>query len=272
MRLRGTKLSAYGSAGKGLWTPRQIPTVLWFDAADSSTITLNGSTISQWSDKSGNNNHATQPTAAEQPTYNAAYTGPATPPTGTPIPAVVTSGAQKFITPLTLDTLPSFTIIMVAARSGNLAPGVNSALAGTAGPTSATPTKLQFTTSTSETVLQSAGRSQAQTPASAAVPFNTFAIPGMSWNGSTANAAMNGVETANSSAPFTAGFDNTPLLLLGSTNLTRGLVGATLEFVMTPTVATTSDRQKIEGYLAWKWGLQTSLPVSHPYYSSPPVV
>jgi hypothetical protein len=31
-----------------------------------------------------------------------------------------------------------------------------------------------------------------------------------------------------------------------------------------------SDRQKIEGYLAWKWGLQGSLPANHPYKSAPP--
>jgi len=32
-----------------------------------------------------------------------------------------------------------------------------------------------------------------------------------------------------------------------------------------------SNRQKIEGYLAWKWGLQANLPSSHPYYNSAPV-
>ena len=31
-----------------------------------------------------------------------------------------------------------------------------------------------------------------------------------------------------------------------------------------------TDRQKIEGYLAWKWGLQASLPVGHPYKSAAP--
>jgi hypothetical protein len=35
---------------------------------------------------------------------------------------------------------------------------------------------------------------------------------------------------------------------------------------------TTTQQQQIEGYLAWKWGLQTSLPVSHPYYSAAPVI
>lgn len=42
---------------------------LWLDANDSSTITLNGSTVSQWDDKSGNNYHVSQGTASNQPTY-----------------------------------------------------------------------------------------------------------------------------------------------------------------------------------------------------------
>ncbi|MFM5960147.1 MAG: hypothetical protein ACKOQ2_23825, partial [Dolichospermum sp.] len=53
--------------GKKLWTPAQISTALWLDAADASTIILNGSTVSQWRDKSGNGRNATQATAANQP-------------------------------------------------------------------------------------------------------------------------------------------------------------------------------------------------------------
>jgi hypothetical protein len=35
---------------------------------------------------------------------------------------------------------------------------------------------------------------------------------------------------------------------------------------------TIASRQQVEGYLAWKWGLQTSLPTGHPYkFSSPSV-
>ena len=37
------------------------------------------------------------------------------------------------------------------------------------------------------------------------------------------------------------------------------------EFLVYNTVLNTTQRQQIEGYLAWKWGLQTSLPASHPY-------
>ena len=31
------------------------------------------------------------------------------------------------------------------------------------------------------------------------------------------------------------------------------------------------DRQRIEGYLAWKWGLQSNLPAIHPFFSAPPM-
>lgn len=34
--------------------------------------------------------------------------------------------------------------------------------------------------------------------------------------------------------------------------------------------ATAANRQKTEGYLAWKWGLEADLPVGHPYKNAPP--
>jgi hypothetical protein len=43
---------------------------LWLDLSDISTMTLNGGDISQIDDKSGNNRHATQVTASEQPAYS----------------------------------------------------------------------------------------------------------------------------------------------------------------------------------------------------------
>jgi len=41
----------------------------WYDASDASTITLNGSSVSQWSDKSGNGRNLVQATALNQPEY-----------------------------------------------------------------------------------------------------------------------------------------------------------------------------------------------------------
>jgi hypothetical protein len=42
------------------------------------------------------------------------------------------------------------------------------------------------------------------------------------------------------------------------------------EIVLYNVVLSTTNIQKIEGYLAWKWGLQANLPSGHPYKSSAP--
>jgi len=56
----------------------------------------------------------------------------------------------------------------------------------------------------------------------------------------------------------------------GTQRLFQLLYGTVSEFLMFTVVLADSDRQKIEGYLAWKWGIQTSLSPSHPYYSVSP--
>lgn len=49
-------------------TPASIADLfLWYDAADTATITESGGNVSQWDDKSGNDNHLVQATAAAQP-------------------------------------------------------------------------------------------------------------------------------------------------------------------------------------------------------------
>lgn len=55
--------------GPKLWRPNELGSSLamWLDAEDTSTITLNGTTVSQWADKSGNGRNAAQPTAVNQP-------------------------------------------------------------------------------------------------------------------------------------------------------------------------------------------------------------
>lgn len=50
-----------------IWTPAAMTLFRWYDFSDASTITLNGSTISQINDKSGNAQNATQGVSANQP-------------------------------------------------------------------------------------------------------------------------------------------------------------------------------------------------------------
>jgi hypothetical protein len=58
--------------GATLWTPSQLTTALWLDAADAGTITTVSGAVSQWNDKSGNGRNAIQATAANRPALTSA--------------------------------------------------------------------------------------------------------------------------------------------------------------------------------------------------------
>lgn len=61
----------FGAMDSGVsWQPSDLSGLqLWLDASDASTITdAGGGAVSQWSDKSGNAHHFTQPVAGNRPT------------------------------------------------------------------------------------------------------------------------------------------------------------------------------------------------------------
>ena len=53
--------------------------------------------------------------------------------------------------------------------------------------------------------------------------------------------------------------------------LGRYMIGYVAEFLYYQNGVTNTNRQLLEGYLAWKWGFQTSLSAGHPYLSAAPV-
>lgn len=101
----------------------------------------------------------------------------------------------------------------------------------------------------------------------AVVEWQCPAIVGGSWGPVTPY--INGVQ--GGSIPSMSGFSFSQIgIILGTdSGTTFQFVGSMHEVI----VATTSNnRQRIEGYLAWKWGLQSSLPSGHPYFSIPPTI
>jgi hypothetical protein len=49
-----------------------------------------------------------------------------------------------------------------------------------------------------------------------------------------------------------------------------GMIGYIGEVITYSSVLSRYDRQSIEGYLAWKWGIQNDLALDHPYRTAPP--
>ena len=50
----------------------------------------------------------------------------------------------------------------------------------------------------------------------------------------------------------------------------RSFLGSIGEVIAYPTAVTDTERQKVEAYLAWKWGLQSNLPATNPWQLTPP--
>ena len=66
---------------------------------------------------------------------------------------------------------------------------------------------------------------------------------------------------------------NTPYVLGASLSSSSVFVSASFhvcEIIAYNRALGTTDRQMIEGYLAWKWGMTTQLPNGHPYQKFPP--
>jgi len=81
-------------------------------------------------------------------------------------------------------------------------------------------------------------------------------------NGGTGVSSNSNTGTPSAGAPTTT-------LRIGDANGTT-LAGEIAELLILQGTVTTGQREKLEGYLAHKWGLASLLPGGHPYKSSPP--
>ena len=234
-----------------LWTPAAISTSLWLDANDSSTITLNSGNVSAWNDKSGNNRHATQSTTSRQPLY-------------------VSNGLNNkgLIRPdgdgeyLGLDSALSVgAVFMVYAAASGYTTGDRFLLGDRIGLTR----YYHFHAGTSGSLLFDSTFAAAVINAPAAARVNGTAITPTSITKTTAHTIL-ALTALSSGGPwyFSA---------LGTDNYSadgRAWRGDYVEVIVLSSSATTTQTEIIEGYLAWKWNLVSSLPDNHPYKNAAP--
>lgn len=83
------------------------------------------------------------------------------------------------------------------------------------------------------------------------------------------NGTLQNVVSGSPAAGF-APYDASPNFSIGSARSSTTFTGQICELAAFNVYLNTSQRQSIEGYLAWKWGLEGSLPSGHPYASAAP--
>lgn len=252
---------------KPVWTPAQIPTALWLDASDNSTITLNGSNVSQWNDKSGNGYHVSQQAVAKQPPYG------------------VLANQQNNLNTISFDgindELRRNTEIIGNASSqkhiflagkwlSSAVEDIPIAIGGTAD--NHLKMRCFYRTTNSTTFGLEIFNGGVAEPSFNPINgnFNTFygrfPVP----NSNTYEIGYNGTivsKTGPFPQPIQAG-----VIVGGWQTVAPYFTAINVGEIIICDALTVSDRQKIEGYLAHKWGLTANLPAGHPYKTIPPYV
>ena len=230
----------------------------WFDGADplgTGTPPSSGATVSTWSDKSGSGYNTSS--VVGTPTY--------TPGTG-----IVFNGSSYYLLPN--NTIPfndtSYSIYVIATVA-NASAGYG--LVG-GGLTSTDQELLLF--ANSDTFLYNFwfGGNDLKNTLTFTVA-SKFLFGSLYQSAGNKTAFLNGT-AAGSKTPTAARSQPNTGNTIGTNVPTQvgnnKLVGSISEILIYNINHTQTQRQLTEGYLAWKWGIQTSLPTSHPYYSVGP--
>jgi hypothetical protein len=228
------------------FTPADITTSLWLDAQDSSTITHSSNAVSQWDDKSGNGNHATQSTASSQPTYSS---------------TVMAGGKPGLDFNVDYMSFPEID-------------GTDKTLFFVFEPDAAVQNYLLgHSTNNIQTKINTSNKVEyANNPqwypngfqSSTAISLASISIVGFVLD-STLTYSVNGTAQNDPTKTRNTSIENTKFDQIGKQrSFDPTLNGKIGEIVVMDSVSST-DREKMEGYLAHKWGLTSNLPSDHPY-------
>ena len=258
--------------GGYLWTPQIITTDLWLDASDASTITLNGSTVSQWSDKSGNNRHFTQATAASQPGYSTGALNN--------LPILTFDGVDDFldggnILPAT-DGITAFII----ARQNTIGTATSAPFFGRGSSVSVNGQWYIRGLLSSQPNFGSVAAASVSSTVSATrndVADTGWHLYGMRWSPVNGNLyafrdGFSGAAAGISGTPGDPALSCRIAARSGGAITFQNMNIAEVVVVLEPLALSSLTRFQIEAYLAWKYALQGNLPGNHPYKNLPPTI
>lgn len=245
-------------SGGGLWTPAEITTALWLDASDSATITEISGAVSQWNDKSPTGSVCSQSAPSSRPVVSAAALNG--------LNVITFDGSGDFLTSnasIGNSSGAELNIFVVGAQSS----GTNGVFLSNR-KASATEGWTLRNNSTTQMTYFHVGGSPSLTKTT---PTGAY-ICEVERDGLSVALGSNGDFDSPSSISSYSG--TSQALVLGAENggAASRLDGYIAEVVVSSGLLTLSDRQKVEGYLAWKWGLESELPALHPYKSAPPTL
>jgi hypothetical protein len=234
---------------------------LWLDAADPATVVLSGTNVTQWNDKSGNGRNAVnQNTAGIR--VNNVVNG---------LSVLRLAGVNNYL--ITYPSFPNsaytvFTIQYLSSSSGSYARLLQSENS----PAGAAPGLFIGVgpngTSVATFTGPGTGWNDIDANSPAITNLTTWRIVTTWVSGSTLTPYVDGSAQTNK-VGSTRAFSNLNIGSYPDTTPLQGWIGDVGEIVIYNSALSTQQRQQVEGYLAWKWGLTASLPTGHPYKTPP---
>ena len=246
----------------GLWTPDYLPLSLWLDASDEDTVELDGSgNVEFWRDKSGYGLDVSQATAGNRPAYGTLHAGKKTVNFDASNSEVLEGADPLSASTVTAVTARDYTVVSVG--SVRIGRGLDGFGAGWSIQLTASGTNVNC-------VYTSSG---ATGYARSTIAANKFGIRGIIGDqGSTLTGMGDGTidSSAQSQTRLRTSSKGTQIGRGGQS--TGYHSGDSAEVLFIRKALTTDERQKLEGYLAHKWGLEGDLPGGHPYKAAPPTI
>jgi hypothetical protein len=240
--------------------------VLWLDAADTRTISFSsGSNVSQWRDKTTNLFHATP---AGTVTYNSVNRS-----------MNLTVGSGRFSGHINIQGYNTSGIALSFFAVATV--------------------RAVYTGAGNSRLIQFTDNTNIDFNSSSAIPYSMSGSGNMSINRNSQNFQLTSVLTVsqnfltslitntsgntliNVNGAISGGFFASNTTITNTNTMTRYFIGSGIQFpdswlgsineiIVCSVSVSVFQRQQVEGYLAWKWGLQANLPASHPFRNAPP--
>tara|TARA_R100000655_G_scaffold46391_1_gene83307 strand:+ start:4357 stop:5934 length:1578 start_codon:yes stop_codon:yes gene_type:complete len=246
----------------GDWTPAELGTstlTAWFKA--DSISGSDGDAVSAWADSSGNSNNTAQATSARQPTLQTNELG----------------GGSVVRFDGTNDILSDGDIAALDVGTGDIW------MACLFKSTDDSGVQFMFEKGTTSFALMTtaAGVLQARLGGTTNIPQQSagnwsrtdFVMVTASRVSATCNGFVNGSSMTTTGTTNTGSISNSSVFDIGATAVGGNpMTGDIAEILVGGATLTTANREKVEGYLAWKYGLQANLPDGHTYRFSKPKI
>jgi hypothetical protein len=225
----------------------------WYDAADRNTISASTGAVDTWRDKSGNARNATQAGGNRLAWNDNGWIAPTV-----NYPAIIPNGTSHWFN---ISAIGGQTRSIQAVVRNSGAATSRALISGNGGAF-----ELLITSGQN---LRVARFGQATIATSTATLATGFCMIGADtdtnrtdlWiNGALEASSANGAYVQNLTLIATAG---------GPADLFDAAIG---EIVYNDVCWSAAETAKVQGYLAWKWGLVANLPASHSYKAMPPLL